>query len=109
MLHNVFAEPSSKNQLSTTGLDEALAQSLSANGYTDIRMLHGQICALKRFNYTTAVVVDIGVAGYQRRYCFEPQEIARAALWAWDGHRHPSGPWIKCKGFGIDLLNPLLS
>ena len=109
MLYDVFAEPSQQDQLGIDGLDVALAQSLSANGYTDIRVLHGQVCALKRFNFTTAVVVDIGVAGYQRRYCFEHKEDARAALWAWDGHQHPGGPWIKCKGFGIDLLNPLLT
>jgi hypothetical protein len=27
----------------------------------------------------------------------------------WDGADHPSGPWIKLKGLGIDLLNPLLT
>lgn len=106
-LPNVFAEPSQTAQHSIAALDQALTQSLFANGYSDIRMLHSQVCALKQFNYTTAVVVDIGLSGYQRRYCFEHQEDARAALLAWDGHQHPSGPWIKCKGLGIDLLNPL--
>ena len=32
--------------------------------------------------------------------------IFLAALAAWDGEEHPGGPWIKCKGAGIDLLNP---
>ncbi|UUZ66578.1 hypothetical protein LP417_34180 (plasmid) [Polaromonas sp. P1-6] len=45
-------------------------------------------------------------SGYERRYCYEYEVDARAALKAWDGVEHPSGPWIKCKGAGFDLLNP---
>ena len=78
----------------------------AANGYTDLRMLAEQVCAIKHFNYTTAVVVGLHGMSYQRRYCYEHHAAARAALLAWDGHGHPSGPWIKCKGAGIDLLNP---
>jgi len=52
------------------------------------------------------VVVGLDAVGYQRRYCYEHAADARAALMAWDGNGHPSGPWIKCKGAGIDLLNP---
>ncbi|MBU7572548.1 MAG: hypothetical protein KAF64_04270 [Hydrogenophaga sp.] len=61
---------------------------------------------MKQFNYTTAVVVGLDDVGYQRRYCYEHRADAQAALSAWDGREHPSGPWIKCKGAGIDLLNP---
>ncbi|MCY1224458.1 hypothetical protein D9M72_366160 [compost metagenome] len=64
------------------------------------------MCAVKQFNYTTAVVVGLDDVGYQRRYCYEHRADAQAALAAWDGCEHPSGPWIKCKGAGIDLLNP---
>ena len=31
---------------------------------------------------------------------------SQIALRAWDGEEHPGGPWMKCKGAGIDLLNP---
>lgn len=79
---------------------------LSASGYTDIRILGGKVCAVKQFNYTTAVVVGLDPVGYQRRYCYEHRTDAQAALAAWDGEVHPSGPCIKCKGSGIDLLNP---
>lgn len=74
-------------------------------GYSDLRNLGREVCGIKRFNFTTAVVVGLDFAGYQRRYCYEHEADARAALLAWDGEGHPSGPWIKCKGAGIDLLN----
>jgi len=83
-----------------------LMESLSANGYTDLRMLRGKLCAVKRFNFTTAIVVGMDVVGYERRYCYEHRVEAQAALLEWDGDGHPSGPWIKCKGAGVDLLNP---
>jgi len=79
---------------------------LAASGYTHICVLQDQVCAVKQFNFTTAVVVGLDDVGYQRRYCYEYQADAQAALVAWDGREHPSGPWIKCKGAGIDLLNP---
>ncbi|MDM0118084.1 hypothetical protein QTI66_39115 [Variovorax sp. J22R133] len=84
----------------------SLMDSLSASGYTDLRMLRGKLCAVKQFNFTTAIVVGMDVVGYERRYCYEQRGEAQAALLAWDGDGHPSGPWIKCKGAGIDLLNP---
>lgn len=77
-----------------------------ASGYSDIRPVRGLLCAILRFNFTTALVVGLDDAGYQRRYCYEHREDARAALWVWDGRDHPPGPWIKCKGPGLDLLNP---
>lgn len=83
-----------------------LVEVLGASGYTDICVLQGQVCAVKQFNFTTAVVVGLSDVGYQRRYCYEHQADAQAALAAWDGCEHPLGPWIKCKGAGIDLLNP---
>lgn len=78
----------------------------AANGYSDLRTLGEQVCAIKQFNFTTAVVVGLDSVGYQRRYCYELKSDAQAALIAWDGREHPFGPWIKCKGSGIDLLNP---
>lgn len=82
---------------------------LSTNGYTEIRSLNDQLCAVRQFNYTFALVVGLDEAGYERRYCYEHHADAQAALLAWDGHQHPSGPWIKCKGGGIDILNPAFS
>ncbi len=83
-----------------------LEQLLSKSGYTDFCVIQGHVCAVKQFNYTTALVVGLDDVGYQRRYCFEHKADAQAAIAVWDGLGHPSGPWIKCKGAGVDLLNP---
>jgi hypothetical protein len=81
---------------------------LRAEGFSDLCVRAGLLCAVKDFNFTTAIVVGMDPVGYQRRYCFEHAQDARHALAAWDGRHHPDGPWIKCKGGGIDLLNPAL-
>lgn len=83
-----------------------LLSALEASGYDELRTIGEVICGLRRFNYTTAIVVDLDEGGYERRYCYEHKEDAQAALREWDGEGHPGGPWIKCKGAGIDLLNP---
>lgn len=83
-----------------------LTSILAAAGYSDLRTLGREVCGIKRFNYTTALVVDLHATGYQRRYCYEHEADARAALLQWTGDGHPGGPWIKCKGAGVDLLNP---
>jgi hypothetical protein len=90
----------------------ALSTALAASGYTDVCILQNRVCALKAFPFTTAVVAGVDLIGYERRYCYEhladaqAAQAAQAALTAWDGRGHPSGPWIKCKGTGIDLFNP---
>ena len=89
-----------------SGISSDLTSMLLAAGYSDLRVLGRELCGIKRFNFTTAVVVGLDVSGYQRRYCYEHDADARTALLLWDGEGHPSGPWIKCKGAGIDLLNP---
>ncbi|KWT64595.1 hypothetical protein APY03_7571 [Variovorax sp. WDL1] len=91
-----------------SGLDpvDPLHAMLLASGYTDLRVVDGVLCAVRRFNFTTAIIVGLDPVGYVRRYCYEHGSDARAALAAWNGREHPPAPWIKCKGAGIDLLNP---
>lgn len=106
--HNV--EMSATAFFGLTGASRATSpnfvEMLSTSGYTEIRSLKDQLCAVKQFNFTTALVVGLDGLGYQRRYCYEHRADAQAALLAWDGREHPPGPWIKCKGAGIDFLNP---
>lgn len=83
-----------------------LTPMLAVAGYSDLRTLGRVVCGIKRINFTTALVVGLDATGYQRRYCYEHEADARAALLQWTGDGHPGGPWIKCKGAGIDLLNP---
>ena len=91
---------------------------LDEEGYSGIRMLNGEggaggwnsvLCGLTDFAFTAGLVVGLHLHGYQRRYCYEKMSDAAQALDKWDGNGHPDGPWIKCKGVGIDLLNPSLN
>ena len=51
---------------------------------------------------------DKGVNLLQIAMLAQAKDALRALL-DWDGLGHPAGPWIKCKGAGIDLLNPALT
>lgn len=85
-------------------------KALLAMGYSDLKKLPcGALAGLLQFNFTHGLLVGLDTEGYERRYCFEHESDARKALEAWNGLGHPSGPWIKCKGAGLDLLNPALS
>ena len=77
-----------------SGLDavDPLHAMLLASGYTDLRVLGGVLCAVRRFNFTTAILVGLDPVGYERRYCYEHGADARAALAAWNGREHPPGP-----------------
>ena len=87
----------------------ALLATVKQNGYEEVRHIPGQgWCGVLPFAYTWAVVVGLTTEGYERRYCYEHQTDAIDGLATWEGAGHPSGPWIKCKGVGIDLLNPEL-
>lgn len=94
------------HRAASEAVPQALEAFLSEQGYGELRSIGGTVCGLHRYNFTTGLVVGLTFEGYERRYCYEHLQHARSALLAWDGGRHPGGPWIKCKGAGIDLLNP---
>lgn len=81
--------------------------SLQAQGYEEL-CVRGQagLCGPKKFNYTWGLVVGMDAVSHDRRYGYEHRADAERALNEWDGTAHPNGPWIKCKGSRIDLLNP---
>lgn len=82
-------------------------QALEAQDYEALRICGASgLCAIKQFNFTWGVVVGMDPVAYDRRYCYEHGDDAVEALAAWDGADHLPGPWIKCKGAAIDLLNP---
>lgn len=83
-----------------------LASLLAREGYSNLARRNGTLHGLQSFVFTTGLVVGLDATGYERRYCYERAEDTAQALSEWDGHGHPGGPWIKCKGTGIDLLNP---
>ena len=88
--------------------EQAWHDFLREEGYRHVRELAGKTCAILPFAYTTGLMVGLEPIGYERRYCYEHASDAAVALALWDGQGHPSGPWIKCKGAGVDLLNPSL-
>jgi hypothetical protein len=79
---------------------------LQSQGYASLSERGAKLCGLQSLMFTTGLVVGLEERGYERRYCFEHLRDAASALKQWDGSGHPPGPWIKCKGPGIDMLNP---
>ena len=78
---------------------------LEAEGFTHIRVINGRICGIKRFIFTTGLVIGLDEIGYLGRYCYENRSDAIDALREWDGSGDPSGNWIKYKGTGGDRSN----
>ena len=84
---------------------QSLTSFLAENGYTKIKVMEdGTVCALQKQLFTVAIVVGIDRVGYERRYCYEREAVAREALVQWDGAGDPPGPWIKEKP--SDRLGP---
>lgn len=91
-------------------MSATLESQLKLQGYTDLKQVPKRgLCALLPMAYTTALVYGIDKYGYAGRYCYEHRADVEAAFKDWDGTSHPSGPWIKLKGLGMDLLNPELT
>lgn len=79
---------------------------LEAEGFTHIRVINGKICGIKRFIFTTGLVIGLDDVGYVGRYCYENHSDAVAALNEWNGNGDPNGDWIKYKGQGGERSNP---
>ena len=91
----------------TAEFDPAFIAGLASQGIASFAACGSRgLCGLKRFQFTWGLLVNLQPLGYDLRYCYENEADARAALASWDGAKHPAGPWIKCKGAGIDILNP---
>lgn len=77
------------------------------NGYSDVRMIQGKgWCGLRRFIFTTGLVVGIDEVGYVGRYCYKHHAGAKEALKSWSGKGDPDGQWIKYKGIPAERSNP---
>lgn len=102
-LAGATAAPAAEKQAELLAAMSALAEE---EGLTHLRMVEGRVCAIKGYLFTTALMVGLAPKRYERQYCYEHAADAAAALAAWTTGEHPPGPWIKCKGEGVDLLNP---
>lgn len=86
---------------------ETLKEFLATQGYFDFKEIEGKgLCALRRFIFTTGLVVGLNEFVYESRYCYQHFSDARRALNEWDGTGDPSYGWIKHKGDGPDRVNP---
>jgi hypothetical protein len=83
-------------------------------GWRNINVIDGLVCAIQPFVYTWGIVIGINEWGYERRYCYENlvDAVAAFARYNFPRYEHPTGPWIKCKGvykgLRVDLLNPAM-
>ncbi len=97
--------PNTAMPLKPSQLPDFIA-ALEQQGYHSFRQVGNTLCCLCRMNFTHALIVGIDVIKYRYRYCYEFESDAAAALASWNGEGHPTGPWIKRNGAGIDELNP---
>jgi hypothetical protein len=81
---------------------------LTGEGYYNLCcMPNRELAGVKRYLFTTAVVIGIDEWGWRTRFCFETAREAEAALAAWDGTGFPPGFWIKQKP--EEITNPRLA
>jgi hypothetical protein len=83
----------------------SLMEYLKKQGYTELTDINGFLCGIKRFAFTTGLMVGLDSMGYKGRYCYHTYNEALEALLTWDGKGHPEGNWIKYKG-EIEVSNP---
>ena len=84
-------------------------QSLGANaeGLSHFKNVHTRgLCGIRRFVFTTGLIIGIDYWGYYGRYCFNSHAEAVSALEKWDGQGDPEGDWIKYKGESGERSNP---
>jgi hypothetical protein len=82
---------------------------LKSEGYYEIREIPGiGVCGLRKFIFTTGLVIGMDENLYYGRYCYAKESDASKALKEWDGKGDPSGPWIKYKGSPEERSNPLM-
>lgn len=86
-----------------------LVEYLKSEGYYEIREVPGRgICGLRKFIFTTGLVVGMTKDLYYGRYCYSNESDASKALNEWNGEGDPDGPWIKYKGMPEERSNPLM-
>lgn len=81
-------------------MNDELIEYLKKEEYTNLKYINGVLCGIRRFIFTTGLVVGLNRIGYDGRYCYESHADAVAALEKWDMNGDPDGDWIKYKGNG---------
>jgi hypothetical protein len=83
-----------------------LIEYLKTEGYSHFKKVpnHG-ICSLRKFIFTTGIIVGLNPIGYYGRYCYSDYNEALNELKNWDGLGDPNGNWLKYKGEGGEREN----
>lgn len=83
-----------------------LIEYLKTQGYYEFRKVpnHG-ICSLRKFIFTTGIIIGLERTFYHGRYCYSKEEEASQELKNWNGIGDPQGNWLKYKGEGGDREN----
>lgn len=83
----------------------SLISLLEKEGYTHIRGINGVLCGIRRFAFTTGLVVGLEKTGYEGRYCYSNHADAVQAIENWEMNGDPEGNWIKYKGISGERSN----
>ena len=70
-------------------MDAKLFSLLTQYGYTNIREIGGKVYGLRKFLFSTELYVGLHASGYEKRYAYEYEAEARAALQHCDGKAAP--------------------
>lgn len=93
-------------------MSEIFIHNLEQEGYSHITFIRGKgLCGLRRFMFTTGLVIGLTKDSYGGRYCYTNHADALEALKKWEGAGEANSDpkdshWIKYKGFGEDRPNP---
>lgn len=87
-------------------MEKKLIDFLESAGYYNIKFIPNLgLCGLKRFAFTTGLVVGMDNYSYKGRYCYPIHADAVKAINEWNGVGDPSGEWVKYKGEGGERTN----
>ena len=80
-----------------------LARFLTELGYQNLCYIQGQLCGTTQYVLTATLAVGLSEKYVYRRYCYPDSADAYKALVLYtDINQHPSGNWMKVKGFMND-------
>jgi hypothetical protein len=83
-----------------------LIKALTLDGYYNFRLLPNYgLCCLKKYAFTTGLVIGLSKHSYFGRYCFTNEQEAMDSLKEWNGDGDPKGNWLKYKGIGGEREN----
>jgi len=89
-----------------TDTELIMIESLKKEGYYGFRKVPNfGICGLRKFIFTTGIIIGLNPIDYYGRYCYSSEQEASERLKNWNGIGDPKGNWLKYKGVGGEREN----